>query len=165
MASLTGLDLKNTKANDFDVIPAGDYPAIITKSESKPTKDGTGERLNLQLQILDGKFQNRTLFDGLNVKNKSAMCQQIGRGQLKAICIAVNVPDPDDSSELHNKPLMISVKVGSDDKGNPRNEIKGYKARLTTAAKPPVVAAVAGPNMIEQAFEETAVPTKKNPFV
>ena len=163
MASLAGLDLKNTKANDFEVIPAGDYPAVIVKSESKPTKDGTGERLNLQLQILDGKYQNRTLFDGLNVKNKSAQCQQIGRGQLKAICIAVNVPDPNDSAELHNKPLMISVKVGVDDKGNPRNEIKGYKARLATSAKS---AAVKEPNMIEQAFEpvESAPAGKRNPF-
>jgi len=164
MVSFSNYDLTNTKANDFEVIPAGDYPAIITEVDEKPTKDGKGKRLNLKLQILDGKYQNRTLFDGLNTVNQSAIAQQIGRGQLKAICIAINKPDPKDSSELLNKPLVITVKVGKDQNDNARNEIKGYKARLT-AAKP------TEKNMVEQAFEPETVaaetnsaPAKKNPF-
>jgi hypothetical protein len=118
----------------------------------KPTKDGSGQRLNLTLQILSGKYQNRTLFDGLNVKNKSQQAEQIGRSQLKAVCVAVNVPDPKVSEELHNKPLMIKVAVGKDQNGNPRNEIKGYKARLPQQAAPQQPAA----NLVEQAFEEAA---------
>lgn len=135
MVSFLNYDLGNVKANDFEVIPAGDYPAIITEMEEKPTKDGTGMRLNVKCQILDGKFQNRTIYDGLNTVNKSAAAQQIGRAQLKAICVALNNQSPKDESELLNKPLMISVKIGKDMAGNPKSEIKGYKARLT-AAKP-----------------------------
>lgn len=152
MASLGDLNLKDVKANDFQVIEPGEYPAVITKSEMKPTKDGSGQRLNLTLQILSGKYQNRTLFDGLNVKNKSQQAEQIGRSQLKAVCVAVNVPDPKVSEELHNKPLMIKVAVGKDQNGNPRNEIKGYKARLPQQAAPQQPAA----NLVEQAFEEAA---------
>ncbi len=152
MANLGDLNLKDVKANDFQVIEPGEYPAVITKSEMKPTKDGSGQRLNLTLQILSGKYQNRTLFDGLNVKNKSQQAEQIGRSQLKAVCVAVNVPDPKVSEELHNKPLVIKVTVGKDQNGNPRNEIKGYKARLPqqTAPQQPVQ------NLVEQAFEEAA---------
>lgn len=133
MVSFSNYGLEQVKANDFEIIPSGDYPAIITEMEEKPTKDGTGMRLNLKVQIIDGKYQNRTLYDGLNTVNKSAVAQQIGRAQLKAICIALNNPNPKDSSELLNKALMISVKIGKDMDGNPRSEIKGYKARLTTA--------------------------------
>jgi hypothetical protein len=162
MVSFSNYDLQNVKANDFEVIPPGDYPAIITECEEKPTKNNDGKRLNLKIQILDGKFQNRILFDGLNTENKSAIAQQIGRAQLKAICIAINNLNPKDSSEILNKPLMVTVKIGKDQDGNPRNEIKGYKARLT-AAKPKA------PNLVEEAFNSAetvaAAPTeKKNPF-
>ena len=158
MVSFLNYDLGNVKANDFEVIPAGDYPAIITEMEEKPTKDGTGMRLNLKVQIIDGKYQNRTLYDGLNTVNKSAVAQQIGRAQLKAICIALNNPSPKDSSELLNKALMVTVKIGKDMDGNPRSEVKGYKARLTTA-KP------VEKKITEQASEhETGLAEKVNPF-
>ena len=158
MASLADLDLKDVKANVFEVIPAGEYPAILVESEKKPTKDGTGERLNLKFQILSGPHQNRTLYDGLNTHNKSEAAQKIGRSQLKALCVAVNVPDPKVSEELHNKPLMIKVAVGKDQNGNPRNEIKGYKARVVPTAP------AKEPNLIEQAFEGSEQQPKKNPF-
>ena len=152
MVSFIGLDLANVKANEFEVIPAGDYPAIITEMEEVPTKDNTGKRLNLKLQIIDGKFQNRTIFDGLNTTNNSPVAQQIGRQQLKSICVALNNPNPKDSSELLNKALMITIKVGKDQNGNPRSEVKGYKARLTTARVAEVVA------------QPVAAGSKVNPF-
>ena len=160
MASLSDLNLKDVKENDFDVLPAGEYPAILIESEQKPTKDGTGKRLNLKFQILNGRYQNRTLFDGINTHNKSEPAQKIGRSQLKALCVAVNVPDPKVSEELHNKPLVIKVVVGKDQNGNPRNEIKGYKARVAPTPQP----AASEPNMIEQAFEGGEESPKKNPF-
>ena len=152
MVSFSNYGLEQVKANDFEVIPSGDYPAIITEMEEKPTKDGTGMRLNLKVQIIDGKYQNRTLYDGLNTVNKSAVAQQIGRQQLKSICVALNNPSPKDSSELLNKALMVTVKIGKDMDGNPRSEVKGYKARLTTARVAEVVA------------QPTAAGSKVNPF-
>lgn len=162
MVSFSNYDLSNVKANDFEVIPPGDYPAIITECEEKPTKDGGGMRLNLKIQIIDGKYQNRTLYDGLNTVNKSATAQQIGRSQLKSICIALNKVTAKDSSELLNEPLMVTVKIGNDKEGNPRSEIKGYKARLA-AAKP------VEKNLVEQAFEAekseaTKTTTRVNPY-
>jgi hypothetical protein len=152
MVSFSNYGLEQVKANDFEIIPSGDYPAIITEMEEKPTKDGTGMRLNLKVQIIDGKYQNRTLYDGLNTVNKSAVAQQIGRAQLKAICIALNNPNPKDSSELLNKALMVTVKIGKDQNGNPRSEVKGYKARLTTA------------RVVEVVAQPTAAGSKVNPF-
>ena len=111
MVSFASYCLESVKANEFELITAGEYPAVITECEEKDTKDGKGKRLNLKIQILDGKYQNRVLFDGLNTVNASAMAQQIGRSQLKAVCIAINNPNPKDSSELLKKPL---ISVGKD---------------------------------------------------
>ena len=136
--NLSGFNANNVDPNEgFAPIPAGEYPAIITESEMKATKDGQGQYLQLKLQILDGQYQNRTLFDRLNLVNKNEMAVQIARGTLSSICRAVNVMTPNDSSELHNKPLVIVVKIKKDADGNPQNDVKGYKPRHTVAQTRP----------------------------
>lgn len=153
--NLSGFDANNVQPNEgFTPLPAGEYDAIIVESEMKPTKDNAGKYLQLKLQILNGKFQNRTLFDRLNLVNKNETAVQIAKGTLSAICRAVNVLTPNDSSELHSKPLSIKVAIRNDQNGNPQNEIKGYKPRHTQA----------GPNMIEQAFEDDGTAPITSPF-
>lgn len=169
MANLAEFGLKDVKpGGNFDPIPPGEYRAIVTKTELKPTKDGTGKRLNIQLQITGGQHQNRVLFDGLNVVNKSEQAQSIGRAQLKSLCVAVNVPDASDSAQLHNKPLMIKVGIRKGQDGTDQNTIKGYKACLPAAPQkvPAPTAQSDEPNMVAQAFEEleAAPKTKNNPF-
>ena len=137
--NLSGFDANNVAPSEgFTPIPAGDYPVIITESDLKKTKAGTGKYLSLKLQILSGQYQNRILFDNLNIQNPSEAAQQIGQGTLSAICRAVGVLTPQDSSELHNKPMVATIKIGSDQSGNPKNEVKGYKPRskVATTATP-----------------------------
>jgi len=162
MASLEGFDANKVEPNTvFDAIPAGDYPVIIADSKMRDTKDGKGKMLELKLQIVQqGKYMNRTLFDRLNLKNANEQAVQIAQGTLSAICRAVNVLTPKDSAELHNKPLVATVKLGEYN-GNPKNEIKGYKPLdKKTAAKPK--------NMIEEAFEDAGevvtASEKKSPW-
>lgn len=127
MANLSGFNANEVDPNEgFDAVPAGEYPAIIIASELKATKAGTGNFLLLELQILRGKYQNRKLWDRLNLKNPNATAVQIGKGTLSAICRAVGVMEPKDSAELHNKPLLVKVAVKQFD-GEDRNEVKGYK--------------------------------------
>ncbi|RIK77249.1 MAG: hypothetical protein DCC68_17685, partial [Planctomycetota bacterium] len=54
MASLNFNANEVEPASDFEPIPAGKYLAMITDSEMKPTKNGTGHYLQLTFQILDG---------------------------------------------------------------------------------------------------------------
>ena len=130
MANLSGFDASKVEpAGVYEALPAGDYQVIITESEMKPTKSGTGRYLQLKLQVINGKFQNRTLFDRLNLDNPNDTAVQIAKATLSSICRAVNVLTPQDSSELHNKPLTAKVSVRKDDNGNPQNEIKGYTSR------------------------------------
>lgn len=115
----------------FSLIPKGDYTAIIASSEVKKTTKGDGEYLSLKFQILAGEFQNRTLFANLNMVNPNEKAVAIARGDLSAICRAVGVLTPKDSSELHNKPLTISIGIKADNRtpGETQNVIRGYKAR------------------------------------
>ena len=133
MANLESLnfDANQVQPNSFELLPAGEYEAIIVASSMDMTKDGTGKFLKLELQILNGEYQNKKLFDRLNLINPNDQAVQIARGTLSAICRAVGVMTPHESTELHNRPLRIKVGI-REGKGeyNDQNVIKAYKPRL-----------------------------------
>ena len=137
MVSLQGFDASQVEpATAFDPIPAGKYLAVITDSEMKPTKSGTGSYLQLTFTILEGEYKNRVLWARLNLDNPNATAVKIARSELSAICHAVGVMQPKDSVELHNLPLVVSVRQKTDADGEVRNEIRGYSKRETSAVAP-----------------------------
>jgi hypothetical protein len=77
------------------------------------------------------------VFDLLNLWNPNPKAVTIARGTLSAICRAVNVLTPKDTSELHNKPLRITVGIqkGEGDY-NDQNKIKSYKPRQVGGPAP-----------------------------
>jgi len=149
MANLSGFDANQVEpTGDFEAIPAGKYLAVITDSEMKPNKAGTGSLLQLTFQIIEGDYENRLLWTRLNLDHPNATAVQIARADLSAICRAVGVLAPKDSVELHNLPLMINVRCKKrQDTGDIVNEIKGYSPRETKAvrAAPAASAAPATP--------------------
>src|SRR5262249_1394232 len=129
----------------FEPVPAGKYLAVITDSETKPNKAGTGHYLQLTFEIIEGPFQKRLLWTRLNLDNPNATAVQIARAELSAICRAVNTMAPNDAVELHNLPVLIHVKLKKrQDTGELTNEIKGFSkkdvpptATATTTTTPP----------------------------
>ena len=114
----------------FEPIPSGKYLAIITASDLKPTKAGTGEYLEVAYQLIEGPYQGRKLWSWHNLKHPNAQTVQIAQAELSAICRAVGVLTPKDSAELHNLPLTITVKVKQrTDTGEPTNEISAWTAK------------------------------------
>ena len=138
MADLRGFDARTVEpAADFEPIPAGKYLAMITESEMKPNKSGTGGFLQLTFQILDGPYKNRLVWARLNLNNPNATAVKIAHGELSALCRAVGVLAPNDSIELHNLPLLISVKCKKRaDSGDVVNEIKGYAKKDAATGQP-----------------------------
>lgn len=135
MASLAGFNAADVAPNDFGTIPPGDYEACIVASEMKTTKDGQGQYLNLEIQIINGEHQNRKLFEKLNLVNRNDTAVQIAKGTLSAICRAVGIMTPNDSSDLHNKPFRITVGTRKrEDNGEMENRIKGFKPRAAGPA-------------------------------
>jgi hypothetical protein len=122
-------DANAVQPASFDVLPAGEYDAAIVASSMETTSKGLGKYLKLELQILNGPSQNRKVFDNLNLVNPNAKAVEIARGTLSAICRAVGVLTPKDSSELHDKPLRIKLKVTKSEEYGEQNKITSYKPR------------------------------------
>ena len=144
MANLNGFNAHEVDpASTFEPIPAGKYLAAITASEMKPTKSGVGNYLELTFQVLEGEFKGRNLWARLNLDNPNPTAVQIARGELSALCRAVGVMAPNDSAELHNLPLVITVKQKKrEDNDEITNEIKGFSKREAVSA--PKAAPAAG---------------------
>ena len=111
----------------FDPVPAGDYPVVVTDSEMKPTKAGTGHYLQLTLQVIDGQAKGRLIWYRLNIQNPNATAQEIGLRQLSALCHAVGKLQVQDSTELHGIPFVARVIVREDPNYGPSNEVKSVK--------------------------------------
>ena len=112
----SGFDANAPENNENNLIPKGEYQAVIVKSDLQETKDKTGKYLKLDFQICSGEYMNKHVFTNLNLwlaetddKKKTAV--KIAKAQMSELCRAVNVLNPRDSSDLHNKPLTIKVGV------------------------------------------------------
>lgn len=140
MSLLHGFDANQVDPNvEFEPIPAGKYLAMIIDSEEKVTRAGSGSYLQLTFQILEGEYKGRFVWARLNLNNPNATAVQIAKAELSALCRAVGVMTPQDPADLHNLPLIISVRCkkrpDSDEYGN---EIKGYAKRETASQPQPV---------------------------
>jgi hypothetical protein len=146
MADLNGFDARTVEPNaEFEPLPAGKYLAAITESELKPTKNGSGKYLQLTFTVIEGEYKNRILWARLNLDNTNQTAVKIARSELSAVCRAVGVMAPKDSLELHDLPLVITVKLKKrQDTGELTNEIKGY-ARKESAQSPAPQAANSTP--------------------
>ena len=150
MATLNGFDANQVEPTDeFEPIPAGKYTAVVTDSEVKETKAGTGTYLQLAFQVLDGEYRGRMLWSRLNLDNPNPTAVKIAQQELSAICRAVGVLTPTDSVELHDLPLVIHVRCRRrNDTGELTNEIRGYSSvasGLSPAAAAKPVASGAAP--------------------
>ncbi|HOI56696.1 MAG TPA: DUF669 domain-containing protein [Phycisphaerae bacterium] len=138
MANLNGFDANTVEpSSSFDPLPAGKYLAAVTGTEMKPTKDGTGSYLNIEMTILEGPLKDRKVWDRLCLNHPNAQTVKIARGNLSALCRAVGVMQPRDSVELHNIPLVVTVKLKKrEDTGELTNEVRGYAKKDAAVSKP-----------------------------
>ncbi|MBI9017341.1 MAG: DUF669 domain-containing protein [Phycisphaerae bacterium] len=140
MANLNGFNANNVEPDaGFEPIPAGKYPVVITKTEMKPTKNGDGSYLEIELAVTEGEFQGRLVWDRLCLDHPNRQTVEIACSKLSAICRAVGVMEPQDSVDLHNIPLVITVKLKErEDNGDLTNEVKGYgeKSSLKPQTQP-----------------------------
>jgi hypothetical protein len=107
----------------LEPLPPGRYVVQIVGSEMRPTKDGMGRLLWLELDVLEGAYAGRKLFDRLNLVNANPTTVEIAQRTLSAICHATGRMQVEDSEQLHLIPMIADVKVQP-----PKN---GYDAQNT----------------------------------
>ncbi len=108
---------------DFEVIPPGKYTVLIEKSELQQTKKGNGHFIYLEMQIADGQFKGRKIFDRINVENPSSQCIVIGKRCLSALGLAIGLQAVSDTSQLVNQLVIAHVKIK-----NEQNEVRTYSS-------------------------------------
>lgn len=114
---------------DFEAIPKGDYEGIVIEAKMKATKAGDGKYLALTMQITDGQFRNRKLWENLNIENPSEQAMNIARGKLSSLCRAIGIMEPEQPEDLCDKPMIIRIGIRKDkETGEPRSVINNFKA-------------------------------------
>lgn len=124
MAQINWQGNPNDAKEGFEIVPAGEYVAVVTNSEVKEVKKNTGKYLKLEWEIVDGPMKKRKIFENLNLWNQNQQAVEIARKAMNAICVAIGKPEGvNDSSEIHNKPIIIKVTVKPDQNGEDSNNI------------------------------------------
>lgn len=95
----------------YEVLPPGKYLAQITSSEMRVTKDGQGQYLYLEIDVLEGPCTGRKLFDRLNLVHANPEVVEIARRTLSSICRATGKLQVSDSTQLHLAPFIADVRV------------------------------------------------------
>lgn len=116
----------------FDPLPVGKYEVIVTNSDVKRTRDGGGSYIWLELTVCDGgQYNGRKIFTNITLTNsgpKAAQAIEIGQKQLSGLCHAAGKLKIDDTSELHDIPIIADLKIKKDTTGrySDSNEVKAF---------------------------------------
>lgn len=127
MADLSGFNAEEIEVStSYDAIPPGWYPAVITESEMRETRAGTGQYLALTLELVDCAYAGRRVWTNLNLRNPNAKAVEIAQRDLASICRAIGIMQPRDSEDLHFRKFEVKLAIQKDNAD--RNECKGYRA-------------------------------------
>lgn len=138
-------EIEIPEAPSFGPLPKGEYEVIVSNTDIRKTKAGTGEYISVEFQVVDGKASGRRLWSNYNVSNANKQAEDIAKQQFAALCAACGVSDMEDTEELHDLPLIVLVDI--DKKDDTRNRIVAYKSAGATtkpAPTPPKPAATGG---------------------
>ncbi len=138
MPNLNGFDANTVEPVDasFEPIPAGKYLAVIRDSQEKTSQKGH-TYLSLEFEVLDGEYRGRKVWANLNLNHPDADVVKYARAELAEICKTVGVLKPTDSVQLHNLPLVITVKVvARKDTGELQNRVRGYARKEAASGQP-----------------------------
>ncbi len=92
----------------FEQVPAGVYLCCVEKAEQQPTKDGTKQKVVVELKVDDeaNPMNGRMLYDHIGLSGKPI--------SLKRLCMAAGVsvgPNGVDLSDLVGKHVQVRVKM------------------------------------------------------
>jgi len=125
-----------TEAPAFGPLQKGMYEVMVVASDLKTTQAGTGEFIELTLQVVSGPHAGRRLWDRLNVSNPNKKAEDIARRQLQALCLACKVNTMQSTEQLHDIPVLAQVDFDRNDSS--RNRIVNYATTSSAQVARPV---------------------------
>ena len=124
-------------------LPKGMYEVAVISSDLKTTQAGTGQYIELTLQVLDGPHGGRRIWDRLNISNPNKTAEDIAKRQLQMLCLAAGVTNLTDTEQLHDRPVLAEIDL--DRKDASRNRVMGYAATSAKQASRPSPASPSSP--------------------
>jgi len=153
------------EVSSYALLPPGDYKALISKVDVKPTS--SGKMLVIEYQTEEGSI----VVGRYNYQNSNETAVKLALSDMKKIFEASKVGRTSDAGVLIGKRLVVRVvqkmgnaytnKEGQQMEGRMQNEIKGYYA---IGSELPPVAEAAQTVQDNTATSSTAQPAKRNPF-
>ena len=96
----------------ISLLPPEKYAAEIEDAQVGPTKNGSGQAVNLKWRVVDGEYENRVVFQSILITHTSEQAQKIGRGMFKDICFSCGLTGKmTDLETLKFKKCLIRVGV------------------------------------------------------
>ncbi len=115
----------------YKELAPGEYLAEIIDTDMSPTKAGTGEKLTLQFEVIEGDCAGTYVWHNLNIENPSQQAVEISKRQLAQICRAVGMEGFQQHGELFAKRCVIVVAMGKANNDYPsKPEIRGWKPAI-----------------------------------
>lgn len=168
MALLGDINFNEVHTND-ELIPAGEYQAIIVASGAKPedpqtaegfviSRTGKGAYLPMTFEICEGEFKGRQIRKNFNLMNNNPDAVRIARGEMKQLLMALNwdfvnrPTGPKETNEIHMIPLVIKITQEENKQtGDLQNNIKKFIAPggVATAAPQAVAAPIGTAPMVK----------------
>jgi hypothetical protein len=108
-------------AKAWEPVAPGMHPALIRSAAFKATKNGSGQYLQIDMDIIDGPEKGRKLTDRLNLFNSSEKAVNMAKASLSALCRSMGEMVVSQTEQLLNKTTIALVTVKDD-----RNNIQTY---------------------------------------
>ena len=114
------------QSGDFDPIPQGNHQMEVFDSEIHSSDTGS-VGIKLQYRITGESFNNRRVFDYINLVKKNGDQNEIGNQQVAQLCNAIGIDGFKDTAELQGKTFTGYVRHDKRD-GEIRERVAGFKA-------------------------------------
>ncbi|MCA9311403.1 MAG: DUF669 domain-containing protein [Phycisphaerales bacterium] len=108
-------------------LPVGRYAAVIAATTWHDIASGRGRYLEIEYKVTEPGHEGRRVWERLILEHSSWRTVTIARTRLNALGRAIGVRCPNDSADLHDRPLLLDIGVRKrDDTGELVNEVTGY---------------------------------------
>ena len=133
-------DLPEEKERNFDPVPVGEYACVVTKCKLGENSKKNGSVISMEYQIIDGEFENRLVWDYLNVLNPNPKAQEIGNRRVRDLSKAMG-KDLLDTDDFINEIVTLSLGISPEtEKYKASNTVKYIKKYVKGAVQAPAAA-------------------------
>ena len=125
---------------DFEPLPNGSYRVKILDIKEGETKENKLPSLSFELEVTEGEFAGRKLFDFVTLQQKDGAINKIGYGRVRAFAQAVLGEEAAagssiDTDELKGNICEVVVEINTYEKDASKGGGQGKNNKITKVLK------------------------------